>query len=47
MNIFIATVFLQKKNYVHIQKHSTKNIYIYIYVVTQILSSERRVYIVT
>lgn len=44
MNTFIATVFLQKKIYVHIQKHSTK---IYIYVVTQILSSERWVYIVT
>ena len=38
MNTFIATVFLQKKS-MYIYKNSTKNIY----VVTQILSSERRV----
>ena len=43
MNTFIATVFLQKKNYVHIKNTVQK----YVYIVTQILSSERTVHIAT
>jgi hypothetical protein len=45
MNTFIATDFLQKKICTYTK--TQYKIYIYIYVVTQTLSSERRVYIAT